>query len=86
MELDSELSVNPILVSEINGLKEQIIKDSTGVTTKLNYDKISKKIIYCLNDNNQKKFILNIKKNKTKYSWDNFSKKLIESSNKIYNV
>ena len=76
----------PILVSEINGLKEQIIKDSTGVTTKLNYDKISKKIIYCLNDNNQKKFILNIKKNKTKYSWDNFSKKLIESSNKIDNV
>ena len=76
----------PILVSEINGLKEQIIKDSTGVTTKLNYDKVSKKIIYCLNDNNQKKFILNIKKNKTKYSWDNFSKKLIESSNKIDNV
>ena len=41
--------------------------------------------MYCLNDNNQKKFILNIK-NKTKYSWDNFSKKLIESSNKIDNV
>ena len=48
----------PILVSEINGLKEQIIKDSTGVTTKLNYDKISKKIMYCLNDNNQKKIYL----------------------------
>ena len=72
----------PILVSDINGLKEQIVKENTGGITKLNYDKISKKIIYCLNKENQKKFILNIKKNKLKYNWDIFSKKLIESSNK----
>ena len=76
----------PILVSEINGLKEQIIKENTGEITKLNFDKISKKIIYCLDKKNQKKFVLNIKKNKIKYSWDIFSKKLVESSNKVDNV
>ena len=76
----------PILVSEINGLKEQIIKDDTGGITKLNFDKISKKIIYCLNNKNQKKFVLNIKKHKIKYSWDIFSKKLVKSSNKVDNV
>tara|TARA_B100000963_G_scaffold79091_1_gene67218 strand:+ start:12517 stop:13665 length:1149 start_codon:yes stop_codon:yes gene_type:complete len=72
----------PILVSDINGLKEQIKKDNTGGITKLNYDEISKKIIYCLNKKNKNRFILNIKKNKLKYSWSIFSKKLIESLNK----
>ena len=74
----------PILVSDVNVLKEQIINEKTGTITKLNYDNISKKIIYCLNKKKQSKFILNIRKNKLKYTWEIFSKKLIEKSKNIY--
>ena len=71
----------PLLVTKINGLKDPIEVDKTGVVSNLNTKSISKSIIQILEKNNQKDIIDNIKKVCHNYHWDKFSYKLLNFIN-----
>ena len=59
----------PILISNINGLKNPIVKDKTGEVVKNDPQSIAKGIISLLEKSKKIEYTSNIKKNISKYSW-----------------
>ena len=59
----------PILISNINGLKNPIVKDKTGEVVENDPQSIAKGIIRLLEKRKKIEYTNNIKKNISKYSW-----------------
>ena len=68
----------PVVCSNINGLKEDVIDNQTGFLFERSVENLSNKINYALNTN-KKKIISNIIKHKKNLSWDNFNKELLKN-------
>ena len=68
----------PVVCSNINGLKEDVIDNQTGFLFERSVEDLSNKINYALNTN-KKKIISNIIKHKKNLSWDNFNKELLKN-------
>jgi glycosyltransferase involved in cell wall biosynthesis len=67
----------PILVTDLSGLRTPIINDKTGLVCLQSPDDISAKLIEILKPNKNKIFIKNIKNSMKYYSWDQYSKHII---------
>ena len=68
----------PVVCSNINGLKEDVIDNQTGFLFERSVENLSNKINYALNTN-KKKIISNIIKHKKNLSWNNFNKELLKN-------
>ena len=69
----------PLVVSNIEGLKEIIIKDQSGeIFDEIPYN-LAISIKNCINPENNRNYSKNISKSKRKYSWSRFVEKFIAS-------
>jgi glycosyltransferase involved in cell wall biosynthesis len=66
----------PLVVSNINGLKEIIKRDYTGEVFNKTSENLSKAIINSIKSGNQEIYKSNIRKSKTKYTWSRFVQEL----------
>ncbi len=66
----------PILTTHVGGLAEIVLDGQTGIIVDAHKDAVAKGIKRFYLDNNKSKYAENIKKEKTKYTWDNFIKKI----------
>lgn len=66
----------PSVVSNINGLKEIILKDKTGTTFEKTPKNLSTAILESLDKQKNNNYIINIKRFKKKYTWSSFVEKL----------
>ena len=66
----------PMVVSDIEGLKEVIHRDKSGAIFKETAESLSNVILESLDEDKLKSYKQNIKKSKTKYSWSSFVKEL----------
>ena len=71
----------PVLVSKIDGLKDPVLKDKSGVVSEKSTKKISRNILKLLNNLNY--YIKNIEKTKSNYKWKKFAYELEKF---IYNL
>ncbi len=78
----------PVIVTNVGGLSEIVINEKTGIIVDPNDSKaISEAILKFYNENLEATFIENIKKEKTKYSWEYFVNNLYKLlMNKKYAV
>jgi len=67
----------PLLVTDIPGLSDPILKDKTGLVTQKVPHAIAKKLISLLEEENLKKWKGAIKEAKQSYTWDKFGQQLI---------
>ena len=67
----------PILVSNLPGLKTPVEKDKTGLVCSHNPKNISIKLMEMLNIKKQQFFIKNIESSTKNYSWDEYSRQII---------
>ena len=70
--------MTPMVVTNIDGLKDPIEIDKTGCVSDLNSRQIAKNIRLCLESSNYKMYINQFKKKSIKYNWDDFSLDLIK--------
>ena len=66
----------PMVVSNIEGLKEVIHRDKSGAIFKETPESLSNVILESLDEDKLKSYKQNIKKSKIKYSWSSFVKEL----------
>jgi len=71
----------PLVVSNIKGLKETIIKDQSGEVFDETVVNLATAIKNCLNPESNRNYSNNIYKSKRKYSWSKFVKKLLGLKN-----
>ena len=69
----------PLVVSNIEGLKEIIIKDQSGEIFNETAYNLAISIKNCINPENNRNYSNNISKSKRKYSWSRFVEKFIAS-------
>ena len=67
----------PILVSNLPGLKTPIENDKTGLVCSHNPKNISIRLMEMLNIKKHKFFIRNIESSTKNYSWDEYSRQII---------
>lgn len=68
----------PLLVSDIDGLREPIIRDQTGILAEKKPKAIATELVKLLQPQQIKTFQSNLKLNKKKYHWNTFAKKLLD--------
>ena len=73
----------PILVTDINGLKEPIIEDNSGLVTSKNTSEIAFKILNIIESKNLIIYKKHIQIAKSKYKWSEFVIKLMSFVEKI---
>ena len=71
----------PVLVTKIDGLKDPVLKDKSGVVSEKSTKEISKDILKLLNNLNY--YTKNIEKTKSNYKWKKFADELEKF---IYNL
>ena len=71
----------PVLVSKIDGLKDPVLKDKSGIVSEKSTKKISRNILKLLNNLNY--YTKNIEKTKSNYKWKKFAYELEKF---IYNL
>lgn len=73
----------PLLVSDIDGLREPIIRDQTGILIQKNPKAIAKGIEQILEPQQLKTFQKNLNLKKKNYRWSSFAKKLLDFEREI---
>ena len=73
----------PILVSDLVGLKDPIIKDKSGEVSSHNPKEISAKLNQMLRSENIKKYKKNIENSITNYSWKKYTDDMLYFINKL---
>jgi len=69
----------PVITTDVGGFSEAVIDGKTGfVVPPKNHKELSKKILKFFKLKNRNNFIKNIKKEKKKYSWENYIKLLLK--------
>ena len=66
----------PLIVSNVNGLKEIIQRDKSGEVFNNTAKDLSKAILNSIKSDRQELYISNIRKSKVKYTWSRFIKEL----------
>lgn len=70
----------PVITTNIGGFSEVVIDGETGfVVPPKNYEELSQKILNFYKLKNRDNFVINIKNEKKKYSWENYIKLLIQT-------
>jgi len=74
----------PVIATDVGGLRETLEQDNTGLIVEKNDPgELAAKIQYYFENNLKVELSNNIDLFKSKYTWENLAKKILELSNKI---